>query len=362
LKILQLSFLAILARRFPGLTEVTIEQNFSPSGWHPETQNALSVFVHGLRNIRSLHLESGIDAGAIMHIGGLSTLETLHISPPITPFSPAGLPEGSLFHHLRSASFWCLHDRQLATIASFVRSWAYSPLRSFAIKSYRYMTADETEELYSALSAHCSHDTLKTLKFTVRSFLGRITASEYTIPGRALKPLFCFTNLVTVCIRSANGYLLDDEIMAELAAAWPRIEELRLEVHDHLHPCGTLLGLQALARHCLNLHTLELTLDASSVPLSHPDPCPKHPALVKLDVGYSLISNAFDVARFLSATFPNVTQILTEFDSEDFEDEGSTDSHYAVQAEYHELWKEVKILLPWIARSPCEEDSWRRVR
>ncbi|KAJ7362832.1 hypothetical protein DFH08DRAFT_841557 [Mycena albidolilacea] len=366
LRIPQLSLLTTLTRRFPGLTAVTIDQwfpQYSTSQSQIQIQSGISAFARGLKNVRYLNLQSGIDVEAITNIGGLSTLETLrlHLAPPLTLSSLTGLPQGALFHYLRSADFSCHRDSELAFVTLFVRSWANPSLRSFKLKSRDHLTVDETEELYRALSAHCSHDALESLTITV--YIAGLPTPEYIIPGRALQLLFCFTNLVTVTIKSAHGYLLDDETITELAAAWPQIKELHLSAHDHLHQCGTLLGLHAFARHCPNLlHTLELSFDASSVPAPHPDPSLRqklwHPALESLDVAYSLISNAFDVARFISATFFNVTELYTALADDELEDEENTDPRFPAQVACHKLWREVETLLPRLNDIRAEEFHW----
>ncbi|KAJ7851029.1 hypothetical protein B0H14DRAFT_3662840 [Mycena olivaceomarginata] len=145
-------------------------------------------------------------------------------------------------------------------------------------------------------------------------------------------------------------------------AAWPQIEELHLAAYDRLHPCGTLLGLHAFARHCPNPHTLELSFDASSVPPPHPDPCLRqklwHPALERLDVAYSLISNAFDVSRFISATYFSVAELSTALEGADLEDAENTDPRFPAQVVCHKLWEKVEIFLPGLNDIRAEEYHW----
>ncbi|KAF8181938.1 hypothetical protein K438DRAFT_1175030 [Mycena galopus ATCC 62051] len=119
----------------------------------------------------------------------------------------------------------------------------------------------------------------------------------------------------------------------------------------HNHQCGTLLALHAFARHCPKLHTLEISLDARVVPPLHLGPQVSqqlvHSALLKLNVAESLISDPFEVARFISATCTNVTELGTTlgFDSNDeVQDEGQH-PEYTAHLKRYLLWKQVGALM-----------------
>ncbi|KAJ6494527.1 hypothetical protein C8R45DRAFT_824394 [Mycena sanguinolenta] len=362
----ELSFLPTLTRKFPHLSEVVLDAS-DLRRTDPRFTSAFSVFARGLQNARSLSFgEIAIDAGAIAHIGRLPAVETLHLAAPVGP-SPhwTGLPQRGLFHSLRSVHLLCAEDAVIEFPVSLVQSWASLPLRLFQMTCREGMMAAATERLYGAMSEHCSHNSLETLD--IKLFHHSDEPGDWAVPGRAVKLLFCFSNLTQVSITSTHGFQLDDETIAELAAAWPRIEELHLHGSAEERPtpqCGTLLALQALARHCSNLHTLELSFDATSIP-----PIPSkasarqlflHPALVNLNVAHSQISHAFDVARFLSATFLNVTQLVTALEGDDIEDilEDDSDPIYAAQAVCHKLWKEAEAFLAGLYDIRLEEFTW----
>ncbi|KAF7338982.1 hypothetical protein MVEN_01974400 [Mycena venus] len=300
--------------------------------------------------LRTLRLDTGIDIGAIAQIGRLSSLQTLHLVPSIGPLSLAGLPQGGLFHHLRSFSFRSSLDRGIQFVTQFVRSWANPPLRSFEVEYGSFPTAAASEELYRALSHHCSLNALETLKVEMPDD-DTPAEEQYIISGQAVKLLFCFTSLKIVSIISPAGFLLDDATITELASAWPQIEELHLAAHDHMHQCGSLLALHAFARHCPNLRSLELSFDALSVPPPDQELYRRqqllHPALTKLNVAFSLISHAFSVARFISATFFNVTELVTALEDHGIQDvDEAANPRYAAQMRCHILWKDVEELLP----------------
>ncbi|KAJ7263564.1 hypothetical protein B0H12DRAFT_1321561 [Mycena haematopus] len=367
LTLAQLSLLPTLTRRFPNLSEVAFDSMHIRLNERPQFNGEISVFIRGLRSVRTLRLTTPINIEAIAHIGRLPTLETLHLVAPAGPPSRISLPQRALFHRLRSVHFQCAHDATIEFAVSVVQSWANPPLHSFVMKHTKGMTADATEKLFCAISEHCAHDSLEILAINLFWPTAREESPDYIIPGRAVKLLFCFSHLTTVSIESPHGMQFDDESIAELAAAWPQIEELCLGGLTNIDPipqCGTLLALHAFARHCPNLHTLELTLDATSIPAVHPDALRRqqliHPELLKLNVAYSLISKAFDVARFISATFINLTEVVTALEDDYFGDnpEEEEDLVYSAQVVRHKVWKEVEAFLPALHDIRSEEFHW----
>ncbi|KAF8155024.1 hypothetical protein K438DRAFT_1943073 [Mycena galopus ATCC 62051] len=339
----QLSILTTLTRRFHNLKEVDLRGYSVDDDVDSQCRTALSVFICGLHHVRYLRLGCGLDAQAVTHLGRLSTLDTWHFTPRDWS-SLEGLPQRSLFAHLRD--FWCSDGGPFELIAPFLRSWANPRLRSLQIRS-ESTSSDATEELCREISGHCSHDALGFLQLNTGPF-GFGTA-DCRMHGRALKHLFCFTNLTYVTIRSPMGFVLDDETLAELAAAWPRLEKLYLTAYEHMDQCGTLLALQAFARRCSNLNTLHLSFDALTVPSIHSEssePRISHSALVKLNVAESPISHAVAVADFISAIFPGLADLSTALEADDIANmDDPQDPINAVRVGHHKRWKNVERLL-----------------
>ncbi|KAJ7601846.1 hypothetical protein DFH06DRAFT_1116206 [Mycena polygramma] len=347
--VLHFSLLTPLARRFPALTDVRLGERWDSES--PAKQSCTSAFVRQLGSVKSLEVIT-LNLAAITHLGRLPTLETLSLwLSAITPLT--GLLDCGLFRNLVSVELWCRENEDTKSVTDFIRTWSSPPLRSFEVEWGYSPTAEATEEFCLALKEHCSHDSLNTLDVKVNSAADPLNA----IPGSMFRPLFCFSNLASVSIAAPVGYHLDDAMISELSAAWPRVEELRFKHGQH---STTLLALHALAKHCPKLHTLEMSLDALSVPIPPPDLYSRkqllHEALVSLDVGRSPILHAFDVARWISATFFSLYRITT--DREDAGEADLADPNIVAEVRYHTLWKEVEELLPSLNDMRAEEFQW----
>ncbi|KAF8142846.1 hypothetical protein K438DRAFT_2029900 [Mycena galopus ATCC 62051] len=155
-------------------------------------------------------------------------------------------------------------------------------------------------------------------------------AKEVPMPTPTDDDLSRFPKLAIVSIMIFSGYDLDDEVVSDLARAWPHLQELRLQTSGYNHrPRNTLLSLQVLAQHCPRLHALEMTFDATTVPprASTSQARILHDSLVVLVPSYSHISDAFPVARFLSGIFTNLTEVKQ------------------VWGENRQLWDEVSVFV-----------------
>ncbi|KAJ7459605.1 hypothetical protein B0H11DRAFT_1872722 [Mycena galericulata] len=350
----QQSLLPTLTDRFPSLTDVSIRPDFPPNS---ESLTRISAFIRGLQNVKVLEA-SFLDLPALAHLGQLQSLETLNLSE-FTTTSFTALNGRDLFPKLRSVSL-NLGSGKIESATGFISTWATPPVRDLDVRILRCPTADAAERLYRALLVHCSHESLEILKVDIMySPPENAERDNYVLPGDALKPLLHFTNLVNVRIVAPSGYILDDTMVSEMAHAWPFVEELRLKAREHKDlPRGTLAALHTLAQHCSHLHTLEITIDARAVPEQprelHARQQLLHPNLVTLDVAHSPISAPFDVARYLSATFFNLAEILTAREDEDNDDEEELEEH-RVEIGYHVAWKEVLTFLPGLNDIRAEE-------
>jgi hypothetical protein len=128
--------------------------------------------------------------------------------------------------------------------------------------------AQMTARLYSAICANASrsYGTLKSLHIEdVWAESATETPPDdefdsYVVEGKALETLFRFSNIIQIILQPYHGFDLDDEMVSRMARAWSRVEELRVISSADLHIAKvrtrtTLLGIHAIAMHCLNLHT-----------------------------------------------------------------------------------------------------------
>ncbi|KAJ7464107.1 hypothetical protein FB451DRAFT_454329 [Mycena latifolia] len=347
------SILPTLTRRFPMLTDVNIKPDLYSRA---EGQASISAFICGLQNVKFLST-ANLDLPALAHLGRLPALETLNLAG-ICPTTFSSLYNLDLFRYLRWVDL-SFRRGNMESATGFVRAWSNAPLCGFKATLPTCPTAEVMADLYHALAEHCTPKSLETLEVAIA--YGQAD-NAHIIPGDVLKLLSCFTNLVEVTIEATIGYHLDDATIDELARAWPHLEDLRLkaEWHDH-SPSVTLLSLRTLARHCPHIHTLEMTFDASSVPESprelHLREQLLHPTLTTLNVAHSPITVAFDVARYISAMFSNLTDIETVKEDWTPDEEEDTEQDRA-EIRYNELWKQVESFLPGLNDIRAEEYHW----
>ncbi|KAJ7644786.1 hypothetical protein FB45DRAFT_1053451, partial [Roridomyces roridus] len=342
---------------FPALTQLpdlqTVVVQKQPS--MPGTQQQhVSTLIRSLRNLQSLDTPF-VDLPALVHLGKLQTLTALKISPmPVVPYST--MHDQGLFSSLVFADmFFEASDEQL--VPEFIRTWTNPPLSSFTVTMAKTLSEQALCAVSAALSEHVDHKSLRTL-----SVKHHVRERGEALTGDIFRPLVCFVNLTMVYILADNGYNLDDALMTELARAWPHLETLNLETiwNDHRQaPLITLFSLRTLASHCPRLRELELTFDANSVPEPRPNERQLQFELASLDAAHSPISSAIDVARYLSAVFPNLTTVCSAYDEYDMEEEMETEEDKA-EFKWSALWREVKALLPALNDIRAEEYEWGR--
>lgn len=59
--------------------------------------------------------------------------------------------------------------------------------------------------------------------------------SNYLVDGPILATLFCFGNLTEITLEPPVGFDIDDETVADMARAWPKLKSLCLMANSDLH-------------------------------------------------------------------------------------------------------------------------------
>ncbi|KAJ7171340.1 hypothetical protein C8R46DRAFT_948407 [Mycena filopes] len=334
--------LPTLARDHSDLTVIRMSPNFrSPSG----NLDEWSAFIRSLTHAKCVDV-TYLDVAAFMHLGTLGSLVTLNVVLQAGLAFPTAATS-TLFSNLESAKL-SLAEENLRPMISFVRSWSSPRLYTFEAPLHFCPTPTEVEELYRTLASHCSHDSLEALEVTHYDLPPpeRGDPARFVNPGAGLRTLFCFTRLQAVDIHAPAGFDFDDALLADMARAWPDLTDLCLGcTTPQCAPRATLAALRVFAAHCPHLRGLELTLDATNVPAGAlaPSEVVLHPNLLAWNASYSSISEAFPVARFLSAVFVNLTDVTGDYD------------RLHEHPEYRERWGEVKRLLPGLGEIRNEE-------
>ncbi|KAJ6589738.1 hypothetical protein B0H19DRAFT_241550 [Mycena capillaripes] len=329
--------LATLAQTHPGLVSVEIK---GVNGDSEESERVqLYSFVRSLTHLEELEVRT-IDAETLKYLGRLPTLKTLRAVLSDSVAFP-DVPNGSMFSHLRTANFRPEQDPGggIVPLLALLCTWKNPQLMSFEADVFDSRGLEDVERLYQLLAGHIAHDHLEMLQLEIMQPEPPVIAVH---PGGLFKPLFSFTRLTVMELMVPVGYDFDDATVAEMARAWPAIEELGLRSRTNHEPRCTLLALESFARHCPNMWLLSITLDASSMPatLGTDDGVLPQQKLKRLDLAWSRISTAAVAAvpAFLSGLFANLTQITTDMGQ--LWDEGDEEGQ-----KNHERWMEVERLV-----------------
>ncbi|KAJ7211513.1 hypothetical protein C8J57DRAFT_1150661 [Mycena rebaudengoi] len=327
-----ISLLSTLALKYPTLKNVSISCG---------EKRAVSVFLRSLECVESVNVDS-LDHGALEHLSRLPTLTALDLDTLPTSVSPSPRLDPQPFAVLRKLHLGSLN---IEAITHFLRSCKEVPLRSLNFDVRTCPTTAESHEFFRALSASVSRSPLTKVDIYINSF--DEDSPNLRIHRESIRLLAGFTNLVTINISSPVGIDLDDTTAADLARAWPHLEEMRLSSYgaSRSPPNATLECLHSFATWCPRLASLTIALDGTGAP-TPPSPASgtSQHALKSINVAHSRISAAMPVARFFSAIFPDLKRIATSRDGDDNEDP----EELTLQGEaiaFHHLWKEVEMLL-----------------
>jgi hypothetical protein len=305
----QLSLLPTLGVMYPDLTNVELRGSFGPA-----ILQTVSSFLSNLNRLESLCIPRA-DAAILEHIARLPSLKSLTVRETL-PFN--SFPEGDRsIPRFRSLEVLHLTFTTPEISTMIVGAVEHNRLASLTlIFSSPLPDSDETTRLYSTIASTRSYATLNSLTVEDDSNSLEIPDDDafdsYVIRAETLRVLFSFTNLTTIVLKPIRGFDLDDEVVLDMARVWRRVEELRLAPAEKALSARanmrvTLVGIQAIAAHCLYLRKLELVFDASDVPpLGSTTP---QTNLSVLSVRFSPISSPAAVAMFLSGIFPGLGRV-----------------------------------------------------
>lgn len=303
-----------IPERYPHLQGLTVL--CVPEG-HWDIKAALSHLIGSLPNLRLIETSfDSLDDTAYVHItrrlrdltfyhGGLpSSLDHSALRPP--PILPA------------------IRDLELVVTGLDFASTLFRRISS--TKLQRLNISGEISQTFTSTGARELFETLKPQvgleEFAITSYLDEDTqlpgeAPTYIIDRQSFAPLLHLGNMKEVFLHDAWAIDFDDNMIRDLALAWPRLNTLVLQPVLPLPypPRTTLGGLMELARHCRALHMLVLPLN------------PVPPALVKdtrpveardhqLSLGilhilyWSRLPEPAATAKYLLEIFPSVANYV----------------------------------------------------
>ncbi|KAJ7509471.1 hypothetical protein B0H11DRAFT_1959752 [Mycena galericulata] len=345
----QLALIPALAVRCPLLTDVRLLKSNAGA---PEKIKAISAFVRGLVHLQSLVLDH-LDAAAFEHLGHLPGLQILDLGAP--QIFRSGVVNEPRFRALQCLTLRSTHPQ---SILAFIHAVSNSPLDSLVI-SVRPPPATAVMNEICAAIQHLPRSSLTVLSITTDPLPSgdAIVVERHLIEINVIRHLFPFHHLVCVSLLPSTGLDIDDDAVLAMAEAWRRLEELKLRSRIRGRPPRTTLrSLTVLAEYCPWLSSLELSIDASTIP--ELDWCRARIQQFNLsewDVADSIISSALPVAAFISGIFPELGTISTATQDADSHDTG-------VAVVLRKLWKEVDTAFPVCCAMRDEEERWERTR
>ncbi|KAJ7495543.1 hypothetical protein FB451DRAFT_1121995 [Mycena latifolia] len=332
-----------MAVKCPSLTHVTISMQ---DDYGESELQSVSGFVRDLAHVEDLTVPN-LDPAAFEHLGRLSSLSALRLENPkmcrMTQLPAiASTPPRHMYSSLTVLQFGATTVERMT---EFIEVISNAPLEELEAESlYDAATNDVIGRLYSALAAHCSHNSLQRILIEGESLPEWAVPDQFRISGAILRTLFCFVNMVSVSLEQPFGFDLDDADIFDMARTWPRLEFLALAAYPALKPRVTIQGLYAFAQQCPNLDYLEITVDGTVVVPAPPAGSVSQHSLRVLNVSGSLINSPNAVATFLSTIFP---QTDVEFDLEEAGEEGK----------YRARWEEVQQSITDLRAQKHEHDD-----
>ncbi|KAF7330111.1 F-box domain-containing protein [Mycena sanguinolenta] len=333
------SLFSTLATKCPRLLDISV----SNTG-HDSLEPAVSEFVCNLQCVQKISVPS-LDQRALEHISRLTTLNQLILFSMPEVLMPTPLHQSSTFPALRRLT---LHYPSIRPTTQFLGWCSGVPLAEFHTCFWEAVAGTEIDSFLAAISTAFLHSSLTSL--SIDGDCDDLEGSDpniHIITLQSIRRIFTFVNLTELVITSLVGFDLDNDAVAELARAWPRIVTLTLAVCFPRHePSVTLSCLHSFAQHCPHLRVLTIALDARVAPSPNIDPRTRfvQHALTTLCVEHSPLTEPLHAARFLSGIFPKLTNVQTQ--REHYANDEEQEQEHGDAIRLHRLWKRVEWLLP----------------
>ncbi|KAJ7772279.1 hypothetical protein B0H16DRAFT_1512947 [Mycena metata] len=289
-------FLPTLPQRCPSITYLDI------SNWDNGDTQSSSAVVQNLPQMQELRVYS-LNRQALEYVRRLPTLKTLLIEDFTVDLPVDDNADAHSYSSLKDLEFGRTRVHRVTEFLKITRNCSLQRLHIGSFES-ETATAANMASLFSTLAAQrCSHTSLRTIRYHTRSSNSPPSDPDiYALTGHMIRPLFRFTNMVTVTIYQPCGLDITDDDVSQLASAWPCLEFLSLGGIYQVASRVTLHALYVLASHCPRLLSLSISLDATLVPalltsiFDHP--------LQYIYVGRAAITEPAPVARYIATMFP----------------------------------------------------------
>jgi hypothetical protein len=245
---------------------------------------------------------------ALLHLAGMPALQKLSLD--------VSSNDNLISLSLPQCAFPALRDLHLT---GKMASAFLEVLPSCKLEAIRVQFKPTTNEgdimarFFQVLHERCSHQSLSRIGVY---FGPNVIHLHYPdIEGYMLQPLLSFVNLQDITISIHHMFRIDNDFVEAAAKSWPRLRSLNLGIGWGNDRWGgrsniTLTGLASLARHCPDLTSLAIVIDATVVDHVLDTPV-SNTKLNALNLGDSIIQNPTSVAAYLSRIFPYLTSVYS---------------------------------------------------
>ncbi|KAJ7983058.1 hypothetical protein DFH06DRAFT_715021 [Mycena polygramma] len=306
-----LSILPYIKSSCPLVTTFDLYLDTDPQSVSPRS---ISDAVCGWPHLVDLSIPN-LDKAGFTHISRLPFLANLSLYSAKDTAS-LHLPDflaGRTFPVLNKLSISCETARFCAGVIRVISSRHF---QSLSITQMTNWTTAAWQELHTTIRDCLDHTALNAIEVEAKGVRRPSDTAPYVLSSDAVRHLLAFKNMTDVTYQVYPCVDANDDFLEEMALAWPKIERLYLgsEVLHMQPPQATLKCLIAFARHCSELSSLGVRMNASLVPtftqvrghrISH--------SLNSLEVGTSPIDPGVDTpaAAFISNLFPELEYLFT---------------------------------------------------
>ncbi|KAG9309229.1 hypothetical protein JVU11DRAFT_10708 [Chiua virens] len=296
-----LAMLADLGTLCPNITDISISAA-SPT-LSNDLENALSTSIPRWKDLKHVSCDD-LTLPAMEHLGPneeFGIIDSVLTYGQEFPF--ARLQYLHLYTGLLSTTTACLKGLRLA-------------LTEFRLDLFDtedvFSDSSGLRDLFVTLTEACSHTSLAKLYICI--IHPHFPSPDIVATLRDVRPVLNFANIRVVSLEGLPTLSLDDGDIAEMASAWPYVEELALSTYVN-HPIASLPTFQSLIRLvcvCPKLRALSLVVDTTTL-VTLP-PCMvgcnvRSEILDDICLGNSPICAPVAVARMLHHLYPALKQV-----------------------------------------------------
>ncbi|KDQ58965.1 hypothetical protein JAAARDRAFT_192531 [Jaapia argillacea MUCL 33604] len=258
--------------------------------------------------------------------------------------------------------FLHLHVHHLEPCVPLLENLHGSKLQSVSITYSAWVSPLVLHQCIDAISTRCTFALSELCLSQAEPFFPEEASDHHSFDGSVLRGLLPFPFIRKLQVDICSPVDLDNELLKDMAGAWPYLEELFVGANEELSNRSrvTLPGLIPFISRCRLLSTIGLPIDARvTEPLSRLHPVGlANDYITSISFGNSPIGNPNAVGPFLMTLFPRLRCIhAVDLDQEDSGGHVTGDGGPAIG------WSAVSQMFMWlsIARREIESSMGRSV-